>query len=208
MSGQLTSNKTDYIENLPFPTPYSFLQNLNKNVVMLYTSAKFYRTAFNSNLLLNMPIGNNFTPTQYFSQDTFIPANTFNSTKPLTEVSYPNRNSVLINYTGKYYHDVEIDYKLSKNSAGDGYQNMRKIQVLMVRDDGISAYEDMISYKQPGPNNRDFLRVAGEIDQTAGDIVQLRFNLVQNRNFNDQSDSYLEIYSITWNISCLKVING
>ena len=208
MSGQLTSNKTDYIENPVFPIPYSFLQNLSNNVVMLYTSAKFYRTAFNSNILLNMPIGNNFTPTQYYSQDTFIPINTFNSTKPITEISYPNKNNVLINYTGKYYHDVEIDYKLSKNSAGDGYQNMRKIQVLMVRDDGITTYEDMISYKQPGSNNRDLLHIAGKIDQIAGDVVELRFNLIQNNGFLDQSDTYLEIYSITWNISCLKVINS
>lgn len=208
MSGQQTSNQTDYIEKLPFPTPYSFLQNLSNNVVMLYTSAKFYRTAFNSNIELNMQIGNNYTPTQYFSQDTFIPTNTFNSTKPITEIGYPNKNSVLINYTGKYYHDVEFEYKLSKNSAGDGYQNMRKIQVLLVRNDVTTEYEDMIAYRQPGPNNRDYLRIAGEIDQTAGDIINIRFNLVQNNTFNDESDTYLEIYSITWNISCLKVING
>ncbi len=207
MSEKQTSDDA-FQDILPFPIPFSFLQNLSNNIVQLYTSAKFYRTAFNSNILLNVPIGNNYIPTHYFSQDAFIPINTFNSTKPITEVTYPNNNSVLINYTGKYYHDVQIEYKLSKNLAGDGYQNFRKIQCMLVRDDGTTPYDDdVIAYKQPGPI-RDTLRIASEIDQIAGDVVKLRFNIVQDQGYGDQSETYLEIYQITWNISCLKVINS
>jgi hypothetical protein len=196
-------------DELPFPIPFSFLSNLSNNVVMLYSSARFYRTAFNQNIKITAPIGNNYVPTHWFSADTFIPINSFNSTKPITEISFPNNNSVQINYTMKFYHDIQIDFKLSKNLAGDGFQNMRKIQVLLVRADGTSVYDpSMIGYRQPGPNNRDILRVTGEINQTATDILKLRFNVVQDNGYNDQSDTYIEIYSIDWNMSGLKVINN
>jgi hypothetical protein len=208
MAGQLITDETDYVEQLPESLPITFLTNLSNNVVMLYSNCKFYRTAFNTNIALNMPIGNNIIPTQWFSQDVLLPSGTFNSTKPITEISFPNNNSVQINYAMKFYHHIEIYYKLSKNLAQDGYQNMRKIQVLLVRADGVTVYDNIISYRQPGPNNRDVLQLSGEIDQNAGDILKLRFNVIQDNQHADQSDTYLTIYSVTWNLSGLKVISN
>jgi hypothetical protein len=123
-------------------------------------------------------------------------------------VSFPNNNSVQINYAMKFYHDIQIDYKLSKNIANDGYQNFRKIQCLLVNSSNEPYDDSMVSYRQPGPNNRDILHIEGVLDHTAGDIARLRFNLVQDNGFSDQSDTQLTIYSITWNMSGLKVINS
>ncbi len=200
-----STDDSDFVEELPFPVPFSFLSNLSQNVMMLYTSAKFFRTIFNDNCEVAIPIGNNYAPTLWYSFDTYLPASIFNSTKPISEVSFPSQNAVQINDDLKFYHDIQIDFELSKNSSRDGYQNTRKIQCLPVRYDGSPYDDSMVGYKQPGPNFRDTLSMQGEINHVAGDVVRLKFNLMQDNGFADQSDTLMTIYRITWNMCALKI---
>lgn len=206
MSGQQISNESLH-ESLPQPIPYTFLSSVGDSVVMLYSNCKFYRTAFNNSVSVLLSVGNNFTPTNWFSQDGFLPNNVFNSTKPITEVSFPNNNCVQINANMKFFHQIEIDYKLVKNLSMDSFQNFRKIQVMPCRADGITPIDtSFVAYRQPGPNNRDIMLCSFEINHQIGDIIKLRFNVVQDNSFSDVSDTYLIIYGVTWNLSGLKVI--
>lgn len=194
-------------ENLPPPKNVKIFADVTQNVFMLYTRARFYRTAFNTNAVLTLGLGNNFVPTHWYSSDGFLAINTFNSTKPITEVSFPNNNSVQINYAMKFHHSIQVEYSLAKDGAGNGYQNFRKIQCLPVKADNTAYDANLITYKQPGPNNRDIMLIQGDIDHMAGDIIKLRFNVVQDNGFTDQSPTTLTIYSVTWNLSGLKVIS-
>lgn len=199
------SDQTDYVEDSPFPVPFQFAQNASNNVMMLYTNAKFYRTMFNTNHTVLVPLGNSYSPGLYYSTDTYFPAGIFNSTKPTTEVVFPNNNSVKINEALKIYHDIQVEFKLTKNIDGDGYQNVRKVQCLPVS--ASTPYDNsLVAYKQPGPNFRDTLHVQGEIDHGAGDEIYLRFNVMQDNKKNDESSTVLTIYRVVWNMCALKVI--
>ncbi len=201
----MTSNQTDYTEDSPFPVPFQFTQNASSNVMMLYTNAKFYRTIFNTNCLIPVALGNSYSPGLYYSADTYLPNGIFNSTKPTTEIAFPNNNSVLVNEALMIYHDIQIDFKMTKTIDGDGYSNVRKIQCLPVS--GTSSYDDsLVAYKQPGPNFRDTLHIQGEIQHTVGDNIYLRFNVMQDNKKNDESTTYLTIYRIVWNMCALKTI--
>lgn len=202
-----TTTETDYIEDLPFPVPFSFLSSLSQNVMMLYTNAKFYRTVFNNNATMTVAMGNNYSPGLWYSLDAYLPINIFNSTKPLPEFSFPNLNSVQLNENLKVYHDVEINFKIVKNLNEDGFQNTRKIQCLPVKGDSVTPYDNsLIGYCQPGPNNKNNMFIKGEIDHAAGDVVKLKINIVQDNEFGDQSDTILIINYITWNMMTLKVL--
>jgi len=194
-------------ESQPAPNQVKiFAESSGQNVVMLYTRARFYRTAFNSNIVLALSLGNNFVPTQWYSTDGVLPINAFNSTKPITEVSFPSNNSVQINHAMKFHHSIQIEYSLAKDAYGNGYENFRKIQCIPVKADNTVYDNNLIAYKQPGPNNRDIMLIQGDIDHAAGDIIKLRFNVVQDNGFNGQSTTYLTIYSVAWNLSGLKAL--
>ena len=193
-------------ESLPTPDNIKIFSSAAQSVFMLYTRARFYRTAFNTNAILTLGLGNNFVPTHWYSVDGFLTANTFNSTKPITEVSFPNNNSVQINYAMKFHHSIQVEYSIARDGIGTGYQNFRKIQCLPVKADNTPYDNNLITYKQPGPNARDIMLIQGDIDHAAGDIIKLRFNVVQDNGFADQSATTLTIYSITWNLSGLKIV--
>jgi hypothetical protein len=154
-----------------------------------------------------IPIGNNVIPTQWFSTDVFFPINLFNSTKPITEVSFPTNNSVQVNSQMKFFHSIQIEYSLARDALGSGYQNFRKIQCIPVQADGSTVYDaNFVTYRQPGPNMRDSMLIQGEISHDDGDIVRLRFNIAQDNTKGDQSATYMTIYSVTWNMSGLKTL--
>lgn len=197
-----------YNENSTTPIPIKIYADASQSVIMLYTKARFYRTAFNTNPIIIIPIGNNVIPTQWFSIDSFFSENLFNSTKPITEVSFPFNNSVQINYPMKFFHSIQIEYSLARDALGSGYQNFRKIQCIPVRSDGSTVYDaNFITYRQPGPNLRDTMLIQGEINHDTGDVVRLRFNVVQDNTSGDQSATYMTIYSVTWNMSGLKTLS-
>ena len=201
-----SSQLTEYEEELPIPIPFTFLTSAAGNVFQIYSKASFYRTVFNTNIEINIPIGNNYSPSLWYSLDTYLPENIFNSTKPTTEISFPFLNSIQIHESMKFYHDFQVDFKITKNNTGDGYENLRKLQCIFVNSANHPYDNSMIAYKQPGPNNRDILMIQGEINHNMGDIIKPKFNIIQD-NFNlGQSNTTLIIYRITWNICGLKVI--
>lgn len=194
-------------EELPFPVPISLINNLSDAVILLFTRCAFYRNQFNSNLELSMPIGPDISPGQiWLSPTTFLPINFFNSTKPITEISFPNANSVQFNQTMQYYHDITVMFKLSLNSNGDHFQNHRELRCRLVGADGITQYDNsMFFYGQPSSEEHFEIHLSGAIQHYAGDIAKLQFSISQDNVHNNQSDTLLTIFNINWSILALKV---
>lgn len=208
MSTSIDTTNIYLNEDLPFAVPINLLANLNKNVILLFTKGAFYRSQYNTNLELIMPLGIDISPnTIWLSNSMFLPVNFFNSTKPILEISFPNNNCVQFNRTMQYYHDITIQFKLTKNLNSDNYQNYRELRCRLVQNDGITQYDQSIfGYGQSGSGEHFEINLRGDIQHFAGDIAKLQFTIAQDNRYNDQSDTILTIFSITWNIMGLKII--
>lgn len=195
-------------ENLPFPIPINLLSGLSDKIIMLFSKCCFYRNQFNSNLEMMMDIGNDVSPnTIWLSPSYYLPINFFNSTKPITEISFPNNNSIQINRTMTFYHDIIIMFKLGLNSNGDHFQNNRELRCRLVDENGIQFDSSLFGYAQPSSENHFEINFAGSIDHNAGDKIIIQLTLAQDNVHNNQSPTLLTIFSITWNILALKVTN-
>jgi hypothetical protein len=202
----MQTNNTKYTDSEPLPDIFNFGNEINNVVSMIYANAKFYRTAFISNIEITFPLGNNYVLGAIWgSPDIYLPVGTFNSLKAITEITFPNANQAQINYAGKYFHEVRIKFKLVKNNISDNYQNNRKLQCFLADTTGTPYDNALIGYTQPATGFETELEITGDILHNVGDSVNLKFNIVQDNLFSDQSATTMIIYGIVWNISSLKI---
>jgi hypothetical protein len=187
-------------EPLPPPDFFNFA-NIVPEAIMLYSTAAFFRNSGNSNIELAIPIGPDISPgTIWLSPNTFLIDDTFNFTKPITEIIYPNNKDTRILKDLKFLHDVLIQYKLTK-SNNTNFTNQRELRCIFVREDGMTPYDSSLcAYQQPDSGQHDNILLRGHVEHKLGDLVRLKINIVQDSTFGDQTDSKLTIFRINWNI--------
>lgn len=186
-------------EPLPFPDFFNFADNVPESI-MLYSSATFSRNALNSSIEVPIDLGADISPnTIWLSPDIFIPDGTFNIVRPITEINFPNNKNVMILKDLQFLHDIFIHYKITK-SDGTNFVNQREIRCIPVRADNTPYNSSLFSYQQPDSGQHDHLMIRGHISHNLGDLVKLKFNIVQDNGRADKSDTKLVIFRISWNI--------
>lgn len=189
-------------DSLASPTFISFS---NIASVVNNSSANFYRNSANSNVVLMIPMGTDaFISTLYESGNVFLPINIYNKKKEIDSVIFPNNADAFILKSVTCTHDIVIQYKLNK-ADGTNFQNRREIRVSLVNQDGITVYDDSIfSNEQPDSGAHGSILIKGSIAHNINDLVKIRINVVQDSKLQDQSNSALTIFLISWDILVLK----
>lgn len=191
-------------EQLPYSTNLSLVDLGIVASEMLYSSANFYRTSDNTNIIIPITLGTDITPgTIYKSNDIYLPISTFNDIRSITEINYPDYKDALISTDLTFYHDVNVQYKLEK-SDGTNYSNNRNVRMTLVKNDGTVYHSSLYADNQPptGVHSTNVMR--GHIIHTSGDIVKLKINVYQDIKNIDNSNSKLTIFRICWTILGLK----
>ena len=190
-------------ESLPEPDFFDFKTVIPASV-MIYSSAHFYRTQYNTNIELNINLGSNISPIIWLSPSIYLPDNIFNLTKPVDEISYPNSKDVLILKDMTFLHDILIQYKMTK-ADNNNFLNQRELRCTLVRDDGTSVYDSaLFANQQPDTGQHDNIFLKGHITHNLADVVRLKFNVIQDNKLSGQSDTKIKIFRITWNILGLR----
>lgn len=192
-------------DKLPFPDFFDF-SSAPVDAIMLYSSANFFRTASNSNIEIAVPLGADISPgTIWFSSNIYLPSGIFNSTRPITEVLYTDNKDALILADQAFLHDILIQYKITK-SNGQNFTNSREIRCTLVREDGTTVYDSSLySNTQPDSGAHDYIMIRGHINHNFNDTVKIKLNVIQDKKNNDNTDSKLTIFRVSWNILGLKV---
>lgn len=196
---------TSLDESLPEQT-YMDLSSLGiTEAVLLCASGNFYRTNSNSNITIDIPLGTDISPGSiYLSPDVYLPINSYNDTKTITEVNFPENRDVSISADLQFKHSIMIQYKLEKGDTTN-YKNNRGLRAILVKADGTSIYDaSLFSEYQPVTGEHNTLLMEGCLTHSIGDLIKIKFSVVQDVNKSDQSSSYLTIFRITWNILGLK----
>ena len=166
-------------------------------------SANFFRTILNSNINMVLPLGNSVASSIYESSIAYLPANTFNKKKEISSIMFPNNSDALILDQVACTHDIVIQYKINK-SDGTNFSNQREIRVTLVGADNTVYNDSVFSNQQPDSGEHGYMLLKGNIIHTTNDIIKIKINIVQDNKLNDQSDSLLTIFLISWNILVLK----
>ncbi len=196
----MCENDTEFgSEPLPFPDFLNFADS-SSEAIMLYSSATFSRNAANSSVELIIDEGIDISPgTIWLSPDVYIPDGTFNITRPIAEINYPNNKNAMILKDLQFLHDVFIHYKITK-ADGTNFTNQREARCIFVRADGTPYNSSLFSYQQPDSGQHDHMIIKGHISHNLGDLVRLKINIVQDNKRTDKSDTKLVIFRISWNI--------
>ena len=165
------------------------------------SNATFYRDLFNTNIIVALPIGtgpdvNNL----YTSPDAFIPINAFNSVQSATEVNFPNNQYASISQSLTMNHNLLIQYKLIRGN-GLNFTNQRQLITTLVDSTNTPYNATIFSNEMPSTGAQDELIINQFITHTAGDIVKIKFKLVQDQLNAGQSGTLLTIFRISWTIS-------
>lgn len=162
------------------------------------SNATFYRTGSNSNVQINVPIGP--LDVVYVSPDTYLPSFVFNSTRLSAQVIWQNDVNAQFLQTINANHNLIIQYKLTKDN-GTNFANQREVRAYLVNAAG-NPYDDAIyTSDMPDSGSHSCLLLNQFISQTIGDIIKLKFVIIQDTTNNDETDSLLTIFKISWNIS-------
>ncbi len=190
-------------EKLPMPDFFDFSNQVTSS--MLYSSANFFRTASNTNIHINIPLGSDISPgTIWFSPNIYLPDDIFNSIKPIDEVLYPNYKDVRILTDLVFLHDILVQYKITKSDQTN-FANQRELRCTLVREDGVSVYDSALySNQQPDSGQHDYILLRGHITHNLGDLVRLKLNIAQNNIHGDQTDTEIVIFRISWNILAMQ----
>jgi hypothetical protein len=194
------NNRIFISEDLPFPYFFNFAIDM-PDVSMLYSSAAFIRNEENKNITINIPTGPDISPGSiWLSPNIYLADNTFNLSRPISEITYPNNKDVLILKDLSFLHDVFIQFKLTK-SDGTNYSNNRELRCILTRGDGATPYDSSFYANQmPTSNAHDSIQLRGHIQHNLNDLVRLKFNVVQDNENADTTDTKLTIFRINWNL--------
>lgn len=200
------STQTPANEEISLPDFINF-DNLISKQAILYATAGFVRNSSNTNPTISIATGPDISPgTIWFSPHIYLPSNVFNISKPATNVVFDDGRNVSILDDITLIHDVLIQFKITKND-NTAYANNRELRCTFVREDGTTPYDtSLLANEQPASGMHDFIILRGSIQHTLGDIVKLKFNLVQDNYLSDVSDTKITIFRITWNVLGLEEI--
>lgn len=194
-------------DKLPTPSFFNFATSggPSGDTSMVYSSANFHRTENNSNIEITIPAGSELGDSSiWMSPNVYIPNSTFNVTKPISEVSFPNNRDVKIHSALTFSHDIIIQYKLTKTDDTN-YVNRRELRCFLVKDDGTTVYESVVhASAQPSSGSHDYLFLRGYITHNADDVVRVKMNIIQDDKKSGKSDTKLTIFRISWNILGVK----
>lgn len=188
-------------EKLTYPTFISFN---NISALVNHSSANFYGTLQVPTFYLDIPIGIDIIPnTIYKSYDSFLQPNSFNKKKESQAVVFKNNADLTILNQVTCTHDILIQCKINKFD-GTNYANQRAVIVTLVNQYGTVYDDAMVSNQQPDSGDHQNIILKGNIIHNTNDIVRLKFNIVQDNKINDQTDSKITIFQISWDILVLK----
>ena len=186
-------------KQLPLPM---FIGLNNIAGLVSIASANFYRTIDNSNVQIVIPIDTN-TPPIFVSSDVYLPAFIFNKKNENAAIKYLNNTDVTIMQNVTCKHDILIQYKLTKDDNSN-FANRREIKVTLVRADGTNYDDSIIADYQPDTGQHEIIILNGTITHAMNDIVKIKIKLVQDNKSNDQSNTTLTIFQVSWNVTILK----
>lgn len=166
------------------------------------TSANFYRTAYNTNVSIYIPAGTE-TNSISSSADVYLPNAIFNSKNETATVKYTNNKDVFIMGEVTCLHNILIQFKINK-ADGTNFSNQRAVRITLVRQDGTTYDQSICANYQPDTGHHVTAILNGNIIHTIRDIIKIKINLVQDSKLNDNSDTLLTIFNISWNIEILK----
>ena len=192
-------------DKLPIPV---FIDNSSSsNLDVVYSSANFFRTSTNNNIEITAPLGvEEFVPERIWtSGGEFLPTNTYNSTASSAEISFLSNRDISINNNINVLHDIMIYYKLVKPD-GEFYINNREIRINIVKGDGTTEYDPSIySNTQPLSGEHSYVMIKGYISHVVGDVIKLKFNIIQDDVNADQSSSKIVIFRISWTMTGTRI---
>jgi hypothetical protein len=191
-------------EESPAAIPFNFALTAGTNSFLLHSNAEFYRTEFNANLTLILAEGVDISPgTIYRSADTFLAANSFNSASPTDEIIFPDMNRINILANQELIHDLRIQFKLTK-SDDSKYENRRELRTTFVKGDGTQYNASFVAHNLSETGTHDNAFIKCKINHLTDDIIKIRFQLVQDTRNDDNSDTKLTIFRISWMLFGIK----
>lgn len=169
--------------------------------IVTASSANFYRTELNTNILIEVPIGDDAEIENiYTSPNMFLPVDIFNAVKETDYVMYPDKSYAKILQESVCVYDILIQYKMAKPD-GTNFGNQREIRTTLVKEDGNTMYDETIfSDQQPDTGQHDNIVLKGYIAHNVNDIVKIRFNITQENSRGDYTDTLITIFRISWNM--------
>jgi hypothetical protein len=198
------SNNSPFVDDaLPYPV---FITSANLSTLasdIEYGSANFFRTSFNNNMVITVPLGADSTSVGiYTSNNIYLPSNIFNLVENITDgVLFINNVDATLLTPCTIFHDILIHYKITKADSTN-YTNKRELRATIVQADGVTTYDDSIySNKQPDTGDHDCLIMKGHVMHNQSDIVRIKFQLIQDITQTDETDSLLTIFRISWNLT-------
>lgn len=164
-------------------------------------SAMFYREATNSNIGLLVATGNR-EGGFYISPDVSPPSNMFNSITNSSTIEFGTDRAAIVQ-DSNVLHNLVILFKLTKPN-GSNFGNLREVRCYLVHPDGATPYnESLFSYCQPMPGIHDTMVMRGILRHSPGDIVRLKFIVVQNEH-SDASPTQLTIFRMNWDMTAIQ----
>lgn len=188
-------------------TQPDFFEFAVSSTAMVYGSANFVRNITNNNPTIDISRGTNIAPGIWASADFYLPTaifNYINLNEASSVVSYSNADAQILEDI-VLRHEVYIHYKLE---AADGitasnYTNNRELRCSLAKNTGTAYAPELFANQQPASSEHDYITLCGHISHTTGDVVRLKFSLVQDET-GVASDTRITIFRISWNILGLK----
>ena len=155
--------------------------------------AHFFRTQFNTNIVLTIPAGT-LSGGVYLSDSITILPPSLNSFASSNSVTFTTSTATVLE-TVNIAYTVLISYKLN-TALNTNYVNARELRCYPARPNGTIYNTSVGSNNQPLPSAIDKIQLNGVISHTAGDVVTLFFQLAQTQT--NSSDSQVTIFRIDW----------
>lgn len=186
-------------EQLSIP---SFIGLNNIAGLVAIASANFYRTINNTNVQILVPMGSGPGPV-FISPDTYLPVSIFNKKNETNAIKYVNNRDVIVMREVTCKHDILIQYKLTKLDNSN-FLNRREIRITLVNADGTTYDESITANYQPDTGQHESIILNGTITHTIGDIIKIKIIIVQDNKSNDNVDTKLTVFQVSWNVTALK----
>lgn len=163
--------------------------------------AAFYRNVTNSNLELLIPLGvDEESNGVYLSPNEYLSNGSFNSIKISSNVAYPDNKNAEILIVSTCQHNIILRYKLTQFD-GNNFLNQRELRIILVDGSGTVYNPSMVSTQMPDTGQHSEISIVQFISHLIGDIVKIKFSVVQNNANSGASASLLTIFGLNWTIS-------
>lgn len=157
-------------------------------------SATFYRTQFNNNIEITIPVGSASGGVTVNTTLVTIPVNSFNSTSNSANITASTQNFT-IGTSMDIIHNVKILAKMQQ-VGGVNYSNYRELRCYPSLPDGTPYNSAVGTNIQPATGDMVNVLIDGKIAHNSGDVVTLAFQVAQVTG--SSSDTLLTIFRIDW----------